>query len=110
MFRLLRKTAQTGLVTIDYPKTAARLSKNFRGAPRFKFSAWRDPRLAADACPTDAISIHETEATRLVTIDYGRCVYCGQCAEADLDGAVGITTQFELAAVDRRNLVLTAEY
>jgi Ni,Fe-hydrogenase III small subunit/formate hydrogenlyase subunit 6/NADH:ubiquinone oxidoreductase subunit I len=110
MFKLLRKTAQTGLVTIDYPKTTARFSKNFRGAPRFKFSAWSNPRLAADVCPTDAISIHETEATRLVTVDYGRCVYCGQCANTDLDGAVEITTQFELAAADRRNLVLTAEY
>src|SRR5258707_15830861 len=100
MFKILRKTVQTGLVTIDYPKKPAQLSQNFRGAPRFKFSGWRDSRPAAAACPTEAISTHESEGARLVTIDYGRCVYCGQCAEADLSGAVEVTPQFELAVLD----------
>src|SRR5260370_552840 len=38
------------------------------------------------------------------------CVFCGLCAEAASNQAVGITQQFELATSDRRNLVLTAEY
>jgi Ni,Fe-hydrogenase III small subunit len=45
-----------------------------------------------------------------VTVDYGRCIFCGECAEASKDGAVNITREFELAATDRRALVLTAEY
>jgi Ni,Fe-hydrogenase III small subunit/formate hydrogenlyase subunit 6/NADH:ubiquinone oxidoreductase subunit I len=110
MFRILRKTAQTGLVTIGYPDEAALLSKQFRGAPRFDFSGWRDARAAAEACPTGAISIHESDGTRRVTVDYGLCVYCGQCAEADPSGAIRMTREFELAVVDRRNLVVTAEY
>jgi Ni,Fe-hydrogenase III small subunit/formate hydrogenlyase subunit 6/NADH:ubiquinone oxidoreductase subunit I len=110
MFKILRKTAQTGLVTIGYPKEAAHLPVQFRGAPRFAFSGWRDARPAAEACPTEAISIQESDGTRRVTVDYGLCVYCGQCAEADPSGAVEMTREFELAALDRRNLVLTAEY
>jgi Ni,Fe-hydrogenase III small subunit/formate hydrogenlyase subunit 6/NADH:ubiquinone oxidoreductase subunit I len=110
MFKILRKTAQTGLVTIGYPEKPANLSMRYRGAPRFDFSRWRDSRPAAEVCPTGAISIQERDDTRLVTVDYGLCIYCGQCAEADTSGAVKITREFELAVRDRRNLVVTGEY
>jgi Ni,Fe-hydrogenase III small subunit/formate hydrogenlyase subunit 6/NADH:ubiquinone oxidoreductase subunit I len=110
MFKILRKTAQTGLVTIGYPEAPARLPEHFRGAPRFDFARWRDPRAAAAACPTGAIAIRESGDSRHVTVDYGLCIYCGECASADSTGAVQMTRQFELAALDRRNLVITAEY
>jgi Ni,Fe-hydrogenase III small subunit/formate hydrogenlyase subunit 6/NADH:ubiquinone oxidoreductase subunit I len=109
MFKILRKTAQTGLVTISYPDTPAKLSEQFRGAPRFDFSAWRDARDAAQACPTGAISIRESDGTRQVVVDYGLCIYCGECAVAD-PNAIHMSRECELAAVDRRNLVVTAEY
>jgi Ni,Fe-hydrogenase III small subunit/formate hydrogenlyase subunit 6/NADH:ubiquinone oxidoreductase subunit I len=110
MFKILRKTAQTGLVTIGYPKAPARLPENFRGAPRFAFSGWHDARPAAEACPTGAIAIRESGESRRVTVDYGLCIYCGECASADPTGAVQMTREFELAALDRRDLVITAEY
>jgi Ni,Fe-hydrogenase III small subunit/formate hydrogenlyase subunit 6/NADH:ubiquinone oxidoreductase subunit I len=110
MFKILRKTVQTGLVTIGYPEASARLSEHSRGAPRFDFSRWRDARPAAMACPTGAIAIRESGDSRHVTVDYGLCIYCGECASADPAGAVQMTRQFELAALDRRNLVITAEY
>jgi len=108
MFKILKETAQTGLVTIGYPASPAPLSERFRGAPRFDFAGWRDARPAAEACPTEAISLQESGNTRQVTVDYGLCIYCGQCAEAD--NSVKITQSFELAALQRRDLVLTAEY
>jgi Ni,Fe-hydrogenase III small subunit/formate hydrogenlyase subunit 6/NADH:ubiquinone oxidoreductase subunit I len=113
MFKILKKTAQTGLVTIRYPQAPARISEQFRGAPRFDFAAWGNgsgPRAAADACPTGAIAIRDSEHSRHVTVDYGLCIYCGECAAADSSNAVQMTRQFELAATDRRNLVVTAEY
>lgn len=110
MFKILRKTAQTGLVTIGYPDAPALLPERFRGAPRFDFSGWHDAGPAAEACPTEAISIRESGDTRQVTIDYGLCIYCGQCAEADPSGAVEMTRHFELAARDRSDLVIVAEY
>ncbi|MGA2880954.1 MAG: NADH-quinone oxidoreductase subunit NuoB [Bryobacteraceae bacterium] len=109
MFKILRKSAQTGLVTIRYPEAPAQISRQFRGAPRFDFAGWRDARSAAGVCPTEAISIRESGDTRHVSVDYGLCIYCGECAAAD-PSAVQMTQQFELAAVDRRNLVVTAEY
>jgi Ni,Fe-hydrogenase III small subunit/formate hydrogenlyase subunit 6/NADH:ubiquinone oxidoreductase subunit I len=110
MFRILQKTFQTGIVTAPYPETAARLSEHFRGKPAFDLERWRDARPAAEVCPTGAISLRDRGSSREVTIDYGHCVFCGQCAEVSDDGAVRVTRDFELAVRDRRDLVLTAEY
>jgi Ni,Fe-hydrogenase III small subunit/formate hydrogenlyase subunit 6/NADH:ubiquinone oxidoreductase subunit I len=108
MFKILRKTAQTGLVTIGYPKTPAVLSARYRGAPRFDFANWKDPRAAAEACPTEAITIAESKDAGRVTVDYGLCTYCGGCAEAD--SSIRMTQEFELAVRKREDLIVTAEY
>jgi Ni,Fe-hydrogenase III small subunit/formate hydrogenlyase subunit 6/NADH:ubiquinone oxidoreductase subunit I len=109
MFRILKKSFDTGLVTIDYPASPAPVSPYFRGAPRFDFVNWRDARAAAEACPTHALSIRDRDGTRTVTADYGLCIFCGECAEADRD-AVQMTHTFELACRDRQDLVISAEY
>jgi Ni,Fe-hydrogenase III small subunit/formate hydrogenlyase subunit 6/NADH:ubiquinone oxidoreductase subunit I len=110
MFHIFKKAAQTHLVTIGYPHAPAQIPESFRGAPSFDFAAWRDARPAADACPTGAIRIEESAARRRVTVDYGLCIYCGQCAEADGSSAVKITRDFELAVRERGDLIMTAEY
>jgi Ni,Fe-hydrogenase III small subunit/formate hydrogenlyase subunit 6/NADH:ubiquinone oxidoreductase subunit I len=110
MFNILQKTFRAGIVTTAYPTQAARISEQSRGCPRFNFERWHDARPAADVCPTGAIAIEEGNSSRRVTVDYGLCIFCGLCAEATLEGAVEITQQFELATVDRRSLVLSAEY
>lgn len=108
MFKILQKTFQTGIATVPYPDTAAQVSEHFRGLPCFDPEKWRDARPAAEVCPTGAIAIRDHDSSRDVTIDYGRCVFCGQCE--DPDGAVEITRSFELAARNRGDLILTAEY
>ncbi|MFZ1084236.1 MAG: NADH-quinone oxidoreductase subunit NuoB [Terracidiphilus sp.] len=110
MFNIFKKSAQTGLVTIGYPQKPAQISAQFRGAPAFDFAAWRDARLAAEACPTGAIQIRDADARRTVTVDYGLCNFCGECAEADASGAIKITQNFDLAVHERDDLIVTAEY
>jgi Ni,Fe-hydrogenase III small subunit/formate hydrogenlyase subunit 6/NADH:ubiquinone oxidoreductase subunit I len=110
MFKILKATFDTGLVTIDYPNAPAQISPNFRGAPRFDFAHWRDPRPAAEACPTGALTVRESGDAGIVTMDYGLCTFCGECAAADPSGAVQMTREFELAARSRQDLVITAEY
>ncbi len=110
MFHIFQKSAQTGLVTLGYPLKPAQIPENFRGAPAFDFPAWRDARPAVDACPTGAIQLQDSGARRTVTVDYGLCNYCGECAEADTSGAVKITRNFELAVRHRGDLIVTAEY
>jgi Ni,Fe-hydrogenase III small subunit/Pyruvate/2-oxoacid:ferredoxin oxidoreductase delta subunit len=108
MFKILQKSFKTGIVTATYPKTAARVSENFRGRPEFDFERWRDARPAAEVCPTGAIAVSDDGAS--AEVDYGLCVFCGQCAEVSRDGAVRVTREFELAATDRRDLVVSATH
>ena len=110
MFKILHQTFANGIVTKSYPEEGARVSQHFRGRPEFDFENWTDARPAADACPAGAITVADSADRRKVTVDYGRCVFCGQCAEASADGAVRITNEFELAARDRREFVFVAEY
>ncbi len=110
MFKILQKTFDTGLVTTGYPDAPAQIPSNFRGAPRFDFANWRDARTAAAVCPTEAISIRESGATRQVTVDYGMCIFCGECADADRSGAVRMSSDFELAVRDRKALETNAAY
>jgi Ni,Fe-hydrogenase III small subunit/formate hydrogenlyase subunit 6/NADH:ubiquinone oxidoreductase subunit I len=110
MFKILKATFETGLVTIDYPNAPARISPNFRGAPSFDFAHWRDPHAAVEACPTGALTVQDSGDTRVLTMDYGLCTFCGECAAADSSGAVQMTQEFELAVRSRQDLVITAEY
>jgi Ni,Fe-hydrogenase III small subunit/formate hydrogenlyase subunit 6/NADH:ubiquinone oxidoreductase subunit I len=110
MFKILQKTFSVGTATADYPRIAPRLAEQFRGCPEFDFTAWSDARPAANACPTRAIALSDSNGLRQVTVDYGRCIFCGECAQASADGAVRMTHQFDLAVTDRRDLVLTAAY
>ncbi len=110
MFKILQKSISVGTATADYPRISPRLAERFRGCPQFDFAAWSDARPANDACPTGAIAVSDRDGLRQVTVDYGRCIFCGECEQASADGAVRMTRHFELAATDRRDLVLTAEY
>ncbi|MBI4902229.1 MAG: NADH-quinone oxidoreductase subunit NuoB [Acidobacteria bacterium] len=110
MFKILSKSASTGVVTTRYPETAARVSPLFRGAPKIKFARWSDARPAAEACPTEAISLCDAGSEREVTLDYGLCTFCGYCAEADLSGAITMTNEFALAVRARQDLTLIARY
>jgi Ni,Fe-hydrogenase III small subunit/Pyruvate/2-oxoacid:ferredoxin oxidoreductase delta subunit len=109
MFKILQKTLKTGIVTRPYPKRAASLSEYSRGRPEFDFAHWRDARPAADACPTGAIEVRERESSQQVTVDYGRCTFCGQCAVVSAGEGVRMTREFELATSDRRGLIVSAD-
>src|SRR5260370_31241678 len=110
MFKILHKTISTGIVTTAYPGAPAQISQHFRGRPSFDFEKWKDARSGEEVCPTGAISLSDNGDAKIVTVDYGLCVFCGLCAEASSDQAVRITQEFELATAERQNLVLTAEY
>ena len=110
MFKILQKSFKVGTATASYPSIAPRLAEQFRGCPDFDFESWNDARPAAEVCPTGAIALRDSDGLRQVRVDYGRCIFCGECAELSGDGAVRMTRNFELATMDRRDLVLTAEY
>src|ERR1035438_9297435 len=111
MFKILQKTLTTGIATVAYPDVSAVVSAQFRGRPEFDFASWRDARPAAEVCPTRAIVVTDgATGHRRVTVDYGLCIFCGQCADASPDGAVRVTTEFAFATHHRAGLMLVADY
>ena len=108
MFDILRKSLSTGVVTSDYPQQPAEISSQARGRPKIDFVHWKDARLSAAACPTGAIAFSDQNGQRTATLDLGQCIFCGLCAE--VDPAIRMTNQCELAARRRNDLRYTARY
>jgi Ni,Fe-hydrogenase III small subunit len=108
MFEILRKSLATGVVTTAYPLAQAGVSSQARGRPEIDFPNWKDARPAVAACPTGALACDDAGGTRAVTLDLGKCSFCGLCAEADT--AIQMTNACELAARRKADLVTTAKY
>ena len=83
MFDVLRKSLNTGVVTTGYPATPPEVSTRARGKPEIDFANWKDARPAAAACPTGAIAFADSDGKRTASLDLGKCIFCGLCAEVD---------------------------
>jgi Ni,Fe-hydrogenase III small subunit/Pyruvate/2-oxoacid:ferredoxin oxidoreductase delta subunit len=59
----------------------------------------------AEACPAKAIGI---QGTGVVSIDMGRCIFCGDCARNCSSGAISFSGEHRLAALNREELVVTS--
>jgi len=108
MFEILRKSLVTGVVTTRYPATPMEVAPNARGRPEIDWARWLDARPAARICPTGAIEYADTAGVRTASLDLGKCIFCGLCA--DVDQAIRMTNQCELANRSRTGLITTARY
>lgn len=108
MFDILRKSLATGVVTKAYPPGGAEVSAYGRGRPEIDFANLKDARAAAAACPTSALACADAEAKRSVTLDLGKCTFCGLCAEAE--PAIRMTHECQLAARRKEDLRTTVVY
>ena len=108
MFKTLSKSLKTGVVTTRYPDTPVEISPHVRGKPQVDWAGWKDARPAAAVCPTAAIEIKDESGDRAVTLDLGRCIFCGACADAD--PSVRMTHERALASCSRQGLRQTVRY
>lgn len=108
MFNILTKSLAVGVVTTKYPDVPAEVSNRSRGRPQFDFANWKDARPAAAVCPTGALAYTDQNGTRKVSFNLGNCTFCGLCAE--VDSAVRMTNECELAVNRKDDLFFTAEY
>ena len=100
MGSLFRKPA-----TMRYPFEKFVMPKDFRGQPKVHSEKCTGCRLCIRDCPSQAITItKEGERKFEASIDLGRCVYCAQCAETCAKKAIDISTDFELAQLDKGKL------
>lgn len=111
MLKILRKTLQTGRVTIPYPSKPDEPPDGFLGKPVIDFTRAdiEKLKLAESVCPTRAISIESEGRKSTARLCYASCIFCGRCTEAYPE-AITITKEFELAATLKDRLVTSAEY
>jgi Ni,Fe-hydrogenase III small subunit/formate hydrogenlyase subunit 6/NADH:ubiquinone oxidoreductase subunit I len=108
MFEILRKSLATGVVTTPFPAPEAETPAWGRGRPEIDFAGWKDARPAVAACPTGALAYEDRFGTRSVTLNLGKCTFCGLCAESD--PCVKMTNLRELAVQRKDDLTATAKY
>ena len=108
MFEILRKSLETGVVTTRYPATPVEVAPHARGRPEIDWAQWQDARPAARVCPTGAIEYADAAGVRTASLDLAKCIFCGLCA--DVDKAIRMSNQCELASRHRIGLVTTARY
>ncbi len=107
MLTALLRSLRTGVVTIRYPDEPAQPPERFRGAPRVRPGAAMATLPPSSVCPSGAIAGGPAQSR--YAIDRARCLYCGRCAEASLDGAIELGRQIELSARKRESLIVEVE-
>jgi NADH-quinone oxidoreductase subunit I len=104
-------------VTVQYPEKKPDIPFRYRG----RIVLTRDPSgeercvacyLCSSACPVDCITIQAAEREsdgrrypEAFRINFTRCIFCGLCAEACPTLALQMSTDFEMAETDHRNLI-----
>jgi Ni,Fe-hydrogenase III small subunit len=107
MLTAILRSLRTGVVTIRYPDQPAQPPERFRGAPLVRPGARFDAFPPPSVCVPGAIAGAPGEAHR--TIDLGRCIFCGRCADSSPASAIELGRDFELAARRRESLVVDFE-
>ncbi|HXH19793.1 MAG TPA: hypothetical protein VNJ07_12000, partial [Chitinophagales bacterium] len=78
--------------------TKAKVPGIFRGRPVISLEQVNEQELA-ELCPTEAI------AANPVSIDLGKCTFCGECAFA-FPNKIRFTTDYKLATNERKRLII----
>ena len=106
MFNVIKERLKQRNRTVAYPKQAPVLPDRFRGMPELNPTATQsDCYACAKVCPTDCISI----SGKKLTLDLGKCIFCGACETASTPGAIRFTKDYRLAAGTRDGLLLNPD-
>jgi Ni,Fe-hydrogenase III small subunit/NAD-dependent dihydropyrimidine dehydrogenase PreA subunit len=105
MLKIIKNRLEQGCRTTSYPKQPIALYERYRGRPEIS----RDcdqllVRQCAEACPQEAID------PARVTIDLGRCTFCGLCEMLSQGRFIRFSQNFELATASRDDLVTDGRY
>ncbi len=63
----------------------------------------KDCFLCQVVCPTQALTVHKVSG---VTIDLGRCIFCGECAKICENEAISFSKNYMMAVKNRNDLIV----
>ncbi|HIP65406.1 MAG TPA: 4Fe-4S dicluster domain-containing protein [Pyrodictium sp.] len=110
--KLIEHSSRRGVATHPYPEKPFEVDELYRGKPVLDASACIGCGACANACPAETIKV-ETDygkGVRRWTIYYGRCIFCARCQEVCPVNAIELSREFELAAKNREDLTVVAEF
>jgi Ni,Fe-hydrogenase III small subunit len=106
MFKELLARWKQGYRTHPYPKQPMPLPQRFQGCPEISSQANEKTCAAGlEICPTKAITLEQDR----LTLDLGKCLFCGECETRCAPGCIHFTYSHVLAARQREDLVITAD-
>jgi Ni,Fe-hydrogenase III small subunit/formate hydrogenlyase subunit 6/NADH:ubiquinone oxidoreductase subunit I len=89
MLRVLKQAFRTGVLTNAFPTVQREPPDGFQGKPVIDFARCTTGEAGAEACPTGALTFEKQQkdsstgkAKAALTLDYGKCIFCGACALA----------------------------
>jgi formate hydrogenlyase subunit 6/NADH:ubiquinone oxidoreductase subunit I len=92
--------------TQKYPEVKPEIPEGFRGRQIFNLGLCISCGLCAKDCPAKAIEMVDVEDKKRPLFHLDRCVFCYQCAESCPRNAIESSAIFELASVDKKELVV----
>jgi Ni,Fe-hydrogenase III small subunit/NAD-dependent dihydropyrimidine dehydrogenase PreA subunit len=103
MLDVFRERLRQGHRTSPYPSEPPVLPDRFRGLPVLHPEACHEGCSACgEACPTNSVQA----APGAISLDMGRCLFCGECAAACPTGALTFSKEYRLAGNSREGLKL----
>lgn len=116
MLRILKESVSRGVVTSSFPEHMPELPEEFRGTPVIDFARCVACDRCAGSCPTGAITLRtpvggpgDPANERQLSISYGDCIFCGECAVACPE-CISISPDVFLATPDKAALSLCGRY
>ncbi len=107
MWNAITSRIYQGYQTFGFPDAPApALPSRFTGRPRIVADRCQEGcRKCIEICPVDALFLNEK---KILTMDLGRCIFCGRCAAACPAACISFTDDYRLAASGRSELFISA--
>ena len=109
ILEILLRPLRTRRVTEPYPERESLPVNGLRGTPVFGLEHCDGLAVCQAACPTGAISVTPVKLHVEWRLDYGLCIFCGECVRACPSGDITLSDAFDLAQVRRNDVVAVVQ-